>query len=177
MKKFISLLVSTAMIASMTATTAFAEETDIDSVDESTSAVEEVTDVDSVDENASVVKEVDYTKLGDAYADGNVDVRDAIYVLQIFANNISADKSSSLDKNEDLKAELDVNFDGKVDGTDAVRILQYNAYTIIGGENSLYEFSKDYNDKINYTQTNFEQPSISTEDKSSVRDRYISNNN
>jgi hypothetical protein len=182
MKKFITLLVSTAMLASMTATTAFAEETDIDSVDESTSAVEEVTDVDSVDENASVVKEVDYTKLGDAFDDGTVDLRDAIYILQLFANNIGERKSSALAENEDLKAELDVNFDGNVDAIDAVRILQYYSYSIIGGEKSLYEFSTDYNNEVDYTQVEFEEYYLTKEEEASVHekyknDRYASNNN
>lgn len=67
---------------------------------------------------------------GDPNGDGNVDVLDAVNLLQLTA---SGDFSGT-------EAHFDYNEDGNVDVKDAVELLAYSAYTSSGGTDSFSEF-------------------------------------
>lgn len=77
--------------------------------------------------------------LGDANGDGNIDAKDASFILSEYAK-LSTGGESSL--TETQKAASDVNGDGNTDAKDASAILAYYSYLSTGGKDLFKDFLK-----------------------------------
>lgn len=77
--------------------------------------------------------------LGDVNGDGKVDSKDAVVILQYFAESIV--NKNNITVKADEKA-ADLNADGSIDSKDAVLVLQYFAESIVKGDN--FSTVKDY---------------------------------
>lgn len=77
--------------------------------------------------------------LGDPNEDGNIDAKDASFILAAYAKSSTGDDSGLTDEQ---KVAADVNYDGLVDAKDASMILAYYSYISTGGTQSLIEYNK-----------------------------------
>jgi GH25 family lysozyme M1 (1,4-beta-N-acetylmuramidase) len=112
-------------------------------------------------ETVETTEPVSVSMIGDPTRDGNVDSRDATFILVYFSSTLCG-KESELDTIEQQVIDADVNLDGKVNSIDATIVLCYAAYHILNNDITFVDYMKEFN-QITYDTTLSDETEESTE--------------